>query len=80
MIASMSRKGNCWDNAVAERFVLSLMTKLTYHYIYATRAEARRDIIEYIEMFYNSDRLHSYLGYLSPAEFEEKYWKFQKAA
>jgi transposase InsO family protein len=80
LIASMSRKGNCWDNAVVERFFRSLKTELTDHYIYATRAEARRDIIEYIEMFYNSDRLHSYLGYLSPAEFEEQYWKFQKAA
>ena len=42
--------------------------------------EARKDIIEYIEMFYNNDRLHSYLGYLSPSEFEEQYWNFQKAA
>jgi len=80
MIASMSRKGDCWDNAVVERFFHSLKVELTYHYIYATRAEARRDIIEYIEMFYNSDRLHSYLGYMSPAEFEEQFWKFQKAA
>jgi len=80
MIASMSRKGNCWDNAVVERFFRSLKTELTDHYLYSTRAEARRDIIDYIEMFYNSDRLHSYLGYLSPAEFEEQYWNFQKAA
>jgi len=58
MIASMGRKGDCSDNAVAERFFRSLKTELTYHYIYATRAEARRYIIEYIEMFYNSDRLH----------------------
>ena len=80
MIASMSRKGDCWDNAVVERFFRSLKTELTDHMLYSTRDEARRDIIEYIEMFYNSERLHSYLGYLSPAEFEEQYWNFQKAA
>jgi len=80
IIASMSRKGNCWDNAVVERFFRSLKTELTYHNLYLTRAEARRDIIDYIEMFYNSNRLHSYLGYQSPAEFEEQYWNFQKAA
>lgn len=80
MIASMSRKGDCWDNAVVERFFRSLKTELTYHNLYSTRAEARRDIIEYIEMFYNSNRLHSHLGYQSPAEFEEQYWNFQKAA
>lgn len=80
MIASMSRKGNCWDNAVVERFFRSLKTELTDHTLYLTRAEARRDIIDYIEMFYNSNRLHSYLGYQSPAEFEEQYWNFQKAA
>lgn len=80
MIASMSRKGNCWDNAVVERFFRSLKTELTNHTLYLTRAEARRDIIDYIEMFYNSNRLHSYLGYQSPAEFEEQYWNFQKAA
>jgi putative transposase len=80
MIASMSRKGDCWDNAVVERFFRSLKTELTDHNLYSTRAEARRDIIEYIEMFYNSNRFHSYLGYQSPAEFEEQYWNFQKAA
>jgi len=80
IIASMSRKGNCWDNAVVERFFRSLKTELTYHNLYSTRAEARRDITEYIEMFYNSNRFHSYLGYQSPAEFEEQYWNFQKAA
>lgn len=80
IIASMSRKGDCWDNAVVERFFRSLKTELTYHNLYSTRDEARRDIIEYIEMFYNSNRLHSYLRYQSPAEFEEQYWNFQKAA
>ncbi len=78
--ASMSRKGDCWDNAVVERFFRSLKTELTCHNLYSTRAEARRDVIEYIEMFYNSNRLHSYLGYQSPIEFEEQYWNFQKVA
>jgi putative transposase len=80
MIASMSRKGDCWDNAVVERFFCSLKTEFTDHMLYSTRDEARRAIMEYIEMFYNSDRLHSYLGYLSPIEFEEQYWKLRKAA
>jgi len=71
MICSMSRKGNCWDNAVAESFFGSLKTERTFGTTYRTRTEARRDIIDYIEMFYNSHRLHSYLGYLSPMDFEE---------
>lgn len=80
MIASMSRKKDCWDNAVVERFFCSLKTELTDHILYSTRDEARSNIMEYIEIFYNSNRLHSYLGYLSPIEFEEQYWKLKKAA
>ena len=71
MIASMSRKGNCWDNAVVERFFRSLKTELTDHYLYSTRDDARRDIIEYIEMFYNSERLHSFNDYFSPNDYEK---------
>jgi transposase InsO family protein len=67
---SMSRKGECLDNAVAERFFGSLKGERTAHRAYATRQEARADVIEYIEMFYNSTRLHSYLGYRSPNEYE----------
>ena len=70
MICSMSRKGDCWDNAVVERFFRSLKTERTNHRLYQTREAARRDVIDYIEMFYNSQRLHSYLAYLSPNEFE----------
>jgi len=70
MVCSMSRKGNCWDNAVAERFFRSLKTERTNHRVYQTREEAKQDVIDYIEMFYNSQRLHSYLGYVSPNEFE----------
>ena len=71
MISSMSRKGDCWDNSVAESFFGSLKTERVFDTRYTTREEARRDIVDYIEMFYNSRRRHSYLGYLSPKEFEE---------
>ncbi len=70
IVCSMSRKGNCWDNAVAESFVHTLKTELVYHEDYGTRAEARADIFEWIEVFYNRQRRHSSLGYLSPARFE----------
>jgi len=79
MISSMSRKGNCWDNAVAESFFGSLKTERVFFSSYQTREEAKRDIVDYIEMFYNSYRRHSYLGYISPKEFEEL-WLLKKAA
>ena len=72
MISSMSRKGNCWDNAVAESFFGSLKTERVFFANYKTREDAKRDIVDYIEMFYNSRRRHSYLGYVSPKEFEEQ--------
>jgi len=71
MVSSMSRKGNCWDNSVAESFFGSLKTERVFFENYKTREEARRDIVDYIEMFYNSRRRHSYLGNVSPREFEE---------
>lgn len=71
MICSMSRKGDCWDNSVVERFFRSLKTEHTYHRIYDSRESARQSVIAYIT-FYNSERLHSYLGYLSPNQFEAK--------
>ena len=71
MIPSMSRKGDCWDNAVIERFFRSLKSERTNHRRYLTREAAKQDVINYIEMFYNSRRLHSYLGYVSPAEYEK---------
>lgn len=67
---SMSRKGKCLDNAVVERFFGSLKRARIVHRHYATRQEARADVVEYIEMFYNSTRKHSYLGYVSPNEWE----------
>jgi putative transposase len=71
MKSSMSKKGDCWDNAVAESFFGSLKTERVNEKSYQTREEARRDVVDYIEMFYNSKRRHSYLGYLSPKDFEE---------
>ena len=70
--ASMSRTGNCWDNACIESFFGTLKRELVYHRHYATREEATQDIFEYIEVFYNRQRRHSTLGYHSPAEFEAR--------
>ncbi len=67
---SMSGVGQCWDNAPMESFFASLKKELTHHEDYATRAEARASIFEYIEIFYNRQRRHSTLGYVSPAEYE----------
>jgi transposase InsO family protein len=79
MLSSMSRKGNCWDNAVAESFFGSLKTERVFFSSYATRDATRKDIVDYIEMFYNCKRRHSYLGYMSPKEFEKR-WLLKKAA
>ena len=68
---SMSRKGNCWDNAVAESFFHTLKTGLTHHRSYQTRKEAEQDVFEYIEVFYNRQRLHSTNDYWSPVDYEE---------
>jgi putative transposase len=67
---SMSRKGDCWDNAVAESFFATLRAELVDHQSYATRAAAMRSIGDYIDNFYNVERRHSHLNYLSPIEFE----------
>jgi transposase InsO family protein len=73
LVCSMSGKGNCFDNAVAESFFHSLKTELTYHQHYKTRQEAKQSIFKYLEVFYNRQRLHSYYQYLAPIQFEEKY-------
>ena len=70
MVQSMSRKGNCWDNAVAESFFGILKRELVYHETYLTRAEARLSVFEYIEGWYNRKRRHSTLGRISPLAFE----------
>ncbi len=68
---SMSRKGNCWDNAVAESFFKTLKSDLVYKTYFYTKKQAQREIFEYIEFYYNKTRSHSYLGNLSPSRFEE---------
>jgi transposase InsO family protein len=68
---SMSGVGQCWDNAPMESFFASLKKELVHHEDYQTRAEARASIVEYLEMFYNTKRLHSSLGYVSPAAYEQ---------
>ena len=72
IVGSMSSKGNCYDNAIKETFFHTLKTELCRHERYRTREEARASIFEYIEVFYNRQRLHSSLGYLSPFHFEHQ--------
>ena len=72
IIQSMSKKGDCWDNAVAESFFHSLKTELIHHEKFISRKEANEKIFEYIEIFYNRQRLHSSNNYLSPSDFEDK--------
>ena len=72
IIQSMSAKGNCYDNAVAESFFHSLKTELTHHMNFETRSQANQAIFEYIEVFYNRQRLHSSNNYLSPVDFENQ--------
>ncbi len=71
-LQSMSSTGNCYDNAVTESFFHTLKTELVYHEKYKTRDQARKSIFKYIEMFYNRIRIHSYLGGLSPYQYEMK--------
>jgi putative transposase len=67
---SMSRSGNVWDNSAMESFFSSLKTERVHRKVYGTRDEARADVFDYVERFYNPRRRHSTLGYLSPAEYE----------
>lgn len=72
IVCSMSRRGDCWDNAAMESFFSSLKTERTSRKRYATRDEARADVFDYVERFYNPRRRHSTLGYLSPVQFEQR--------
>ena len=72
IIQSMSGKGNCYDNAVSESFFHTLKTELIHNIKFETKAKARMAIVSFIEIWYNRKRLHSYLGYMSPVEFEHK--------
>lgn len=80
MQASMSRKGDCWDNAPMESFWGSLKNELVHHRRFVTREQAKREITEYIEIFYNRIRKQARLGYLSPAAFNPQYYAKQMAA
>ena len=80
ILQSMSRKGDCWDNAVSESFFHSLKTELVHHERFKTRAEANQAIFEYIEVFYNRQRIHSTNGYMSPVNYEIKMLEYQMAA
>jgi transposase InsO family protein len=75
VIQSMSGKGNCYDNAVAESFFHTLKTELVYHETYRTRMQAKTSLFEYIEVFYNRYRKHSALGYKSPEQYEQSIFK-----
>ena len=77
---SMSRKGDCWDNAVVESFFGSLKQERVQWRNYQSRYAGQQDILEYISMFYNSHRLHSYLGYMSPNDYERQLMSQRKAA
>lgn len=72
-LSSMSRRGNCYDNAVAESFFSTLKAELIYHRDYRTHAEARGEIFEFIEVFYNRQRIHQSLNYRTPDEYERMY-------
>ena len=73
LLCSMARKGDCFDNAVAESFFGTLKNELVHHEDYHSRTEARQSIFEYIEVFYNRQRRHAFLGYQTPVDYEAKY-------
>ena len=72
IVCSMSRRGNCWDNAVVESFFSTLKTECVYRTSFATRQQARSALFDYVETFYNPKRRHSALGYVSPMQFEQR--------
>ena len=80
IVCSMSRRGDCWDNAVAESFFATLKVELVHDAAWATRAAARTELFEYLELFYNAQRRHSALGYLSPRAFERRWDQTASAA
>ena len=80
IIQSMSRKGNCWDNAVAESFFKTLKTEMIYHNKFKNKQEAKTAKFEYIEIWYNRKRLHSSLGYKTPYQIELEFYNNLKVA
>jgi putative transposase len=79
-VGSMSRKGNCWDNAVVESFFGTLKQERVQWRNYQTRYEAQQDVLQYITMWYNAHRMHSYLGYVSPNQYEAQMKTREKVA
>ena len=79
-IGSMSRKGDCWDNSVAESFFASLKKERVQWRSYQSRHDAQQDVLDYTTMFYNSRRLHSYLEYVSPNNYESAMAEMRNAA
>lgn len=79
-VQSMSRKGNCWDNAVAESFFHTLKTQLVYHNRFLNKADAEQALFNYIEVYYNRRRRHSTNGYISPASYEAEWKKMENVA
>lgn len=80
LTSSMGRTGVCWDNAIAESFFSALKNELVYRTVFPTRKHARRAIVEYIEVFYNRQRLHSGLGYTTPEEAYQAHLDAQLSA
>jgi putative transposase len=76
----MSRKGNCWDKSVAESFFATLKVEFVHETLFHTRAQATHEIFEYMEVFHNRVRRHSFLGYISPMEFATNYVLLHQAA
>jgi|TARA_E500000178_G_scaffold356029_1_gene431179 putative transposase len=74
LVSSMSRAGNCHDNAVAESFFATIKKRIVKRKIYSTREDAKAEIFNFIEMFYNPKKRHSHIGSVSPAKFEEAYY------
>jgi len=79
-IQSMSRKGNCWDNAVAESFFHTLKTQLIHHIRFKTFGETERSLFKYIEMYYNRRRRHSANGWKTPAHLEQEWYQIKNVA
>jgi transposase InsO family protein len=80
IVGSMSRRGDCWDNAVVESFFATLKVELVHDALWPTRAAARMALFDYIEVFYNQQRRHSSLGFLSPLAFERQWHQQYRAA
>jgi transposase InsO family protein len=80
IVCSMSRKGDCWDNAVSESFFATLKTELVHHEDFATRQQAHSALFDYIEVFYNRQRKHSFLGYATPEQVEKQFTSVNLAA